>query len=111
MMTHEDRDFGGRSDIANKFLQELQGRADVIKEQERSKITSGFEGEPVLEKWESNGFQVVHRPHDPQGIIRIAIGGGDDLPVKLNYLVFRGDRGKCVDFLRRALKALETDPE
>lgn len=110
MLSHLDGDFRGKS-LSEKFMAELQGRATEIKQQERSKITGGSDGEPILNRWQSNGVEVVQRPDDPQGILRISVGGGDDLPVSLNYLVFRGDRGQCVDLLRKALKALESDPE
>lgn len=92
-------------------MSDLEKRAAEIKRQERSKITGGEHGEPVLAEWKSNNVMVTQRPDDPQGILRISIGGGDMLPVSLNYCVFRGSRGLCVDLLRRALKALESDPE
>lgn len=114
MQTHDDSNHAfppSKKSIADRFMKELDGRADLVKLAERSKMTAGFDGEPVLAKWESNGVQVVQRPPDPQQILRISIGGGDHLPVSLNYLTFRGDRGMCVDLLRKALKALETDPE
>lgn len=113
MQTHEDRDAGfpsKKGTFRDRFMKELEGRAELTKLAERSQITSGFDGEPVLQKWEANGIQVVQRPSDPQEILRLSIGGGEDLPVSLSYLVFRGDRGKCVDLLRKALTALETDP-
>lgn len=113
MQTHDDRDSAfppKQGTIADRFLKELTGRAELVKAAERSRITGGFDGEEVLDKWESNGIQVVQRPPDTQDILRISVGGGDHLPVSLNYCVFRGDRGKCIDLLRRALKAMETDP-
>lgn len=112
MQTHDDYDFAfppKRGQIAEQFMRELEGRAQLIKAAERSQIASGFDGERVLDKWEANGVQVVQRPDDIQGILRISIGGGEQLPVSLNYLTFRGDRGKCVDLLRKALAALEAE--
>lgn len=111
MQSHLDSDFMRRNQLSERFLAELQGRVEAIKQQEASQITGGTDGELVLAEWESNSVHVKQRPDDPQGILRISIGGGDDLPVSLNYLVFRGNRGKCVDLLRKALKALETDPK
>lgn len=113
MQTHEDSNHHfppSKKSIADRFLKEIEGRAELVKMAERSQITAGFDGEPVLAKWESNGVQVVQRPPDSQHVLRISIGGGDHLPISLNYLTFRGDRGMCVDLLRKALKALETDP-
>jgi len=113
VQTHLDDD-AGRSKpktVSELFMADLESRAAEIKRQERSKITGGEDGEPVLSQWSANGVHVVQRPNDPQGILRVSIGGGDKLPVSLNYCVFRGDRGQCVDLLRKALKALESDPE
>lgn len=67
------------------------------------------DGEPLLAEWQSNGVHVMQRPDDSQGILRISIGGGKT-PIPLNYCVFRGARGACIDLLRKALKALK-EPE
>lgn len=108
MMSHMDSDFPPKDGtFRERFMNELEGRAAKIKQQEGSKITSGFDGEPSLEKWTAANVQVVKRPDDEQDILRISIGGGDHLPVTLNYCVFRGDKARCIQLLRRALKALE----
>jgi len=108
MMSHLDSDFPPKDGtFRERFIKELAGRAETIKKQEGSQITSGFDGEPFLAKWTAANVQVVQRPDDPQDILRISIGGGDHLPVSLNYCVIRGDRKRCIQLLQRAIKALE----
>lgn len=105
MQSHRDVDFQ-----QSEFLKTLEQRAEQIKSEGKSKITAGVDGEPVVSEWKHDGIFVRQMPDDPQGILRISVGGGDHLPVTVNYMTFRGSRGQCVDLLRRALKALETDP-
>ena len=101
MQTHEDRD-------PRDFMQLLQQRADAMERRGLSQITAGKPGEQILEEWESNGVHVRHMPDDQQKILRVSIGGGEIAPVELNYCVFRGPHGACVDLLRKALAALES---
>lgn len=103
MQTHFDSDSGD-------FLRRLQERADSMERRGLSQITSGKSGEPILEEWESHGVHVRRMPDDEQQILRISIGGGTLAPVELNYCVFRGPHGACVDLLRKALAAME-DPQ
>lgn len=91
----------------SQFLDELQRRAEHIKGEGRSQITGGKEGEESQAEWKSHGVNVRQLPDDDQGILRISIGGGANLPVAVNYCVFRGERSRCIDLLRKALKALE----
>jgi len=97
-MTHEDVDHNG----AKNFMRELEARADQL--EGKAKVASDG---PTLQRWQSNNVDVAKLSDDEQGILRISIGGGQT-PVPLNYLRFRGDHGACVDLLRKALKALET---
>jgi len=76
-----------------------------MEEEGKSKITSG---DPPLQEWQSNNVHVKQLPDDEQGILRISVGGGQT-PVPLDYLVFRGSHGACVDLLRKALKAMEVE--
>jgi hypothetical protein len=99
-----------RKEVAQQFMDELEGRAEKIKSMEKSKITGGADGESIIAEWQHFGVGVRQLPPDPQGILRVSIGGGKNLPVSINYCVFRGERGACIDLLRKALKALETDP-
>lgn len=101
MQTHEDR---------SHFMAELQRRAEEGKKQKLAGVTAGYDDELELARWKSNGIEVVHRPDDPQGILRISIGGGDDLPVRLDYCTIRGSVGKCIDLLERAARALRDAP-
>ena len=50
-------------------------------------------------------------PDDEHGVLRMSIGGGDNLPVTLNYCVVRGGIGQCIELLEKALKALRECPE
>lgn len=104
MQTHEDSD-------ARRFVDRLEKRAEEAKQRGDGQITAGMQGEPILAKWDANGVQVVVRPDDPQGILRISIGGGHDLPVNLNYCTIRGDVGKCISLLEKAIAALRACPE
>jgi hypothetical protein len=100
--SHLDRD-------QSQWLDELKARAERIKSNGQSKITGGAEGEQVLQEWGFGGVCVRQLPADEHGVLRISIGGGAT-PVPLNYCVFRGDHGACVDLLRKALAALEAGP-
>ena len=111
MQTHNDRDYLqgiGSGSNTETFMDELQERAEKMHLGKESQITAGRDGEPKLAEWDYKGFNVCQRPADKQGILRISIGGGET-PVPLNYLVFRGGQGECVDLLRKALRALEHD--
>lgn len=88
-------------------MKQLKSRAEKMRAEGSSQITGGKPGEDPLNEWECNGIHLVHLPNDPQKILRISIGGGNNLPVALNYCVFRGDRQACVELLRKALEALE----
>ncbi len=93
----------------DSWLRSLEGKADRIKAEGRSQITGGKPGEECLAAWDSQSVGVRQLPPDEHGILRISIGGGQT-PVPLNYCVFRGDHGACVDLLRKALAALEAGP-
>lgn len=77
--------------------------------EKQSEITAGKEGEISLAEWKSSNVHVTHLPPDEHGILCISIGDGET-PLPLNYCVFRGSRGACIDLLRKALKALEKGP-
>ena len=109
MDTHFDPDHPIRTRRSD-FLRELEIRADTIRSLGKSKITGGADDEPILSRWESCGIGVTQRPNDAQAILRISVGGGEDLPENVNYVVFRGDRMDCVKLLRRAISALEVGP-
>lgn len=108
MQTHMDSDF---REARREFMDQLQARADRAVQAGASTITGGIDGEPVLNQWKRRGVEVRELPADEQGILRISVGGGEDTPVQLNYCVFRGNHGKCVDLLRKALIALQEGPQ
>lgn len=103
MQTHEDRDFR----FLNEWLKSLKEKANRMQSEGKSKITAGDDGEQPLEEWQQNGVHVRHMPPDEHGILRISIGGGIVAPMELNYCVFRGNHGACIDLLRKALKAMD----
>ena len=100
MQTHRD------DQHINEFMDRLRLRAAGMVKDKASEITAGKEGEKPLAEWQSNGVGVRHLPPDEQNILRISIGGGNT-PANINYCVFRGDHGACVDLLRKALAAME----
>lgn len=107
MQTHDDY-----SHQQSKFIAALRKRADKAKKASASVITAGEQHEQELGSWKaSNGVHCRHLPDDPQGILRISIGGGEHLPVTMNYLVVRGKIGQCIDLLEKALVALRECPE
>ena len=105
MQTHRDDDVM-REAMSREFMDRLRGRAAQTASAGKSQITGGREGEQHLDEWECNGVRVRQLPDDEQGILRISIGGGDETPVVVNYCVFRGQKQKCIDLLRKALLAL-----
>jgi hypothetical protein len=105
MQTHSDT-------AHTKFIDELRSRADKAEKASASVITAGEKDEKELASWKaSNGVHCRHLPDDPQKILRISIGGGEDLPITMNYLVIRGKVGQCIDLLEKALVALRECPE
>ena len=103
MQSHRDDDSPSKSN----FLAQLQARADRMKERGESIMAAG---DAPLSQWMHSGVTVRKLPDDPQGILRISIGGGDT-PVKLDYCSFRGTQDECRKLLRRALAALEVEVE
>ena len=103
MQTHHDDNHRA------SFLSELRRRAEEA-EKARS-ATIATDGE-ALAVWKSlNGMYVKHLPDDPQGILRISVGGGDHLPVTLNYCAVRGKISECISLLEKAVQALKECPE
>jgi hypothetical protein len=93
----------------SKFMDTLRSRAIEAKAEKISMITS--EGTPICEWQGKNGMFCRRLPDDEQGILRISIGGGEDLPVTLNYLSVRGKIGQCIALMEKALSALRECPE
>jgi hypothetical protein len=95
-------------DAEHRFLQKLEGRAELAVAAGASEITGGKPNEPELSKWQASGVYVVKRPDDSQGILRISVGGHDSF--SLNYCTFRGDKEKCIKLLQLAIAALRREP-
>lgn len=95
---------------ATDFFEGLKERAR--KDGRTSILTAGGQGEKELGSWKaSNGVHCRHLPDDPQEILRLSIGGGEHLPVTMNYVVVRGKIGQCIALLEKALVALRECPE
>jgi hypothetical protein len=106
MQTHYDKNH------QSAFIDTLRERAAKAKESAASVITAGEDNEQELASWKaSNGVHCRHLPDDSQGILRLSIGGGEHLPVTLNYVVVRGKIGECIELLEKALVALRECPE
>lgn len=86
-------------------MEALKQRAEAMVAKGESTITAGKPGEEPLARWQSNGMLCRRMPDDPQGVLRISIGGGD-LMDGGGYLVLRGDPRECRRLLQRALRAL-----
>jgi hypothetical protein len=105
MQTHYD----DQHDIG--FIDRLRRRAEVAKAASASTIAAGAKDEE-LGRWKStNGMHAIHLSDDEQRILRISIGGGDHLPVTMNYVTYRGNTGECLKLLRMAIAALNECPE
>ena len=98
MQTHDDFSH-------EDFMKRLMERADEAVDKRLSEITTGKAGEEPITSWRAFGVECVQLPPDEQGILRISIGGGHP-HVELNYCNFRGDTGKCIALLEKALKAM-----
>ena len=102
MGSHIDDDHAAR----REFLKELNLRAEIMSELSRNDLQDGN----VLADWRHDGMRCQLLPDDRQGILRISIGGGEDIPVG-DYCNIRGDIGKCIRLLERAVVALKQHPE
>lgn len=108
MQTHENSNHG----LRDTFLQALREKADKMGARGTSSITAGeLNEEPVCEWKGSNGIHCRKMPDDEHGVLRISIGGGEHLPVTLNYCVARGGIGQCIELLEKSLVALRECPE
>ncbi len=103
MQTHEDNSH------RRAFMDRLHARAESMVKNKESEITAGKEGEVELASWRHKRFHVRHMPNDEQGILRISCGGGET-PLPMNYLVFRGSVGRCIQLLEGALAAIKKAP-
>ena len=106
MQTHYDNNH------QSAFIDALRDRAAKAEKAAASVIAAGEKDEQELGSWKaSNGVHCRHLPDDPQGILRMSIGGGEHLPVTMNYVVVRGKIGQCIELLEKALVALRECPE
>ena len=98
MQSHQDRPDHDRSAL----MRELFERADQLTEEGENKITAGEPDEDVVRKWKRGDMLVNQMPDDPQGVLRISVGGN----VGFGYCTFRGPRKACLSLLSDAVKAL-----
>lgn len=108
MGSHMDYDHIRRKqdEARRDFLKELTTRAELMSELGANREQHGT----PLAEWKAEGFRCSVLPDDSMGILRISIGGGDDTPVRGDYCNVRGDVGKCITLLERALVALRKCP-
>jgi len=106
MGSHSDFDHSLES-RRRDFLKELGLRAELMAD---LGMNAEQRGKP-LASWTHDGMRCQLLQDDRQGILRISIGGGDDLPVLGDYCNFRGDVGKCIRLLERTIDALRHCPE
>lgn len=105
MQTHRSHDHD------HLFTKRLEERADEAVAAGASTVAAGRPGEQPLAEWQaSNGVHVHHMVDDEQKILRISVGGGDNLPVPMTYTTFRGDRLECIKLLSKAIYALREGP-
>lgn len=97
--------------LRQEFIQRLTKQAEQNMAKGTGTIAGGAPHEKLLEEWRgSNGVVCRRLPDDPNGVLRISIGGGDDIPVLGDYAVVRGDVRNCIELLERALAALKERP-
>lgn len=95
----------------SQFISLLRQRAAEAVASGDGTIAGGEKNEvPHAAYKATNGVHVRLMPDDPQQILRISIGGGDHLPVTMNYCTVRGDIGKCIALLEKTLAALSECP-
>jgi hypothetical protein len=99
MQSHSDQPDHGLLDL-------LKGRAEKMTEDRENLITAGEDDERPIRKWKRGDMHVNQMPDDPQGVLRVSVGGN----VGFGYCVFRGPRQACLTLLRDALGALERQP-
>ncbi len=108
MQTHDN----GNHNLRSQWLESLRSKAQEMGARGTSSITAGeLNEEPICEWQASNKMHCRKMPDDEHGVLRISIGGGDHLPVTLNYCVVRGGVGQCIAILEKALVALRECPE
>lgn len=94
--------------LNKEWLESLQKKAEKVVAAEASSITVGKAGESPLTEYDAdNGVFVRRMPEDEHGIIRVSVGGGDNLPVKGDYCTFRGNAKQAVKLLHKAIQAIE----
>ena len=109
MGSHQNMDH--QSERRRSFLERLTQRAEDCRSRQESTIVGGRDGEKPLLAWNVGGMQGQVMPPDEQGINRISIGGGSDLPIQVDYCVIRGDVGQCIKLLDHAIQLLRRCPE
>lgn len=106
MESHVNREHFNRA--SEEFLQSLKQKADKMTLEGKNTIAVGKPEEHPLTEYDSeNGVFVRRMPEDEHGIIRVSVGGGDNLPVKGDYCTFRGNAKQAVKLLHKAIQAIE----
>ena len=98
MGSHQDVDHQEKS----RVLDELRLKSELLSELGKNRVTA----DRVLEEWEHDSIRVQMLPDDPQGVLRISIGGHPDFE-RSEYCNFRGDQARCIRLLERCLAAMK----
>lgn len=98
MGSHADVDHGEKS----RILDELRLKAELMSELGKNRVTN----DKVQKEWVHDDIRVQLLPDDPQGVLRISIGGHPDFD-RSEYCTFRGDQSKCIALLERCLSAIK----
>lgn len=99
MGSHMDRDH--REEDQSTVLERLRLKAELMTELNKNTVTR----DRVVEEWKYDGIRVQMLPDDPDGVLRISIGGHPEFEHS-EYCNFRGDQGRCIALLERCLAAM-----
>ena len=102
MGSHGDMDHGEDA-RRSEVIKELTLKAELMTELGKNRITA----DRPLEAWQHEGISVQMLADDPQGVLRISIGGHPEFE-NSEYCNFRGDQGRCISLLERCLAAMKS---
>jgi len=99
MQSHQDTPDHENDDL----LRDLVDRAELMTKEKSNVITAGDDDENPIRGWKHKGMSIQQLPDDPQGVLRISVGGN----VGFGYCTFRGSRTACRTLLQQALAGLQ----
>ena len=101
MGSHMDTDH--RESERKRVLKQLRLKSELLSELGKNRHNN----QRVLEQWTHDRIRVQMLPEDEQGVLRVSIGGHPEIKPS-EYCNFRGDQGRCIALLERALKAMKS---